>query len=343
VRIAIVNDSALALEALRRSIERGGHTLAWVARDGQQAIEACRADTPHVLLMDLNMPVMNGVECTRRIMAESPCAILIVTATVDGNYSAVYDAMGAGALAAVNTPVLGPRGDLDGDQAMLAKIDTVGRLVRQRSAAPTRSPAPPPASPPAQRLPPLVAIGASTGGPQALVELLSQMPPALGAAIVIIQHVDEEFAHGLVSWLRERSGFAVEVATAGRRPEAGVALVAATNDHLIMGPDGRLLYTPNPRKLPFRPSVDVFFLSAVRYWTRRSIGVVLTGMGRDGAAGLLAMRQARWRTIAQDEASSVVYGMPKAAAEAGAVERVLPLARIPRAILDAVAGELAQV
>ena len=339
MRIAIVNDSGIAIEALRRSIERGGHTLAWVARDGVQAIDACRADTPDVLLMDLNMPVMDGVECTRRIMAESPCAILIVTATVDGNYSAVYDAMGAGALAAVNTPVLGPKGDLDGDATMLAKIDTVGRLVRQRT-PPMRAPTVPPLATGADAVPPLVAIGASTGGPQALVELLGQMPADLGAAIVIIQHVDHEFAIGLVSWLRERTGFAVEVATSGRRPEAGVALVAATNDHLVMSPGGALSYTPNPRKLPYRPSVDVFFLSAVRYWRRPSVGVLLTGMGRDGAAGLLAMRQARWRTIAQDEATSVVYGMPKAAAEMGAAERVLPLHRIPRAILDAVTASL---
>ena len=340
MRIAIVNDSGIAVEALRRSIERGGHTLAWVARDGVQAIDACKADTPDVVLMDLNMPVMDGVECTRRIMAESPCAILIVTATVDGNYSAVYDAMGAGALAAVNTPVLGPRGDLDGDAAMLAKIDTVGRLVRQRTPPPMRAPTPQPVLAGADVPPPLVAIGSSTGGPQALVELLGQMPADLGAAVCIVQHVDHEFALGLVSWLRERTGFAVEVATPGRRPEPGLALVAATNDHMVMGPGGALSYTPHPRKLPFRPSVDVFFLSAARYWRRPSVGVILTGMGRDGAAGLLAMRRARWRTIAQDEATSVVYGMPKAAAEMGAAERVLPLPRIARAILDAVAAEL---
>src|SRR5688572_33255856 len=135
MRIAIVNDSPLAVEALKRVVAReSAYGLAWVAANGVEAVERCREDRPDIVLMDLNMPVMDGVECTRRIMAESPCAILIVTATVDGNYSAVYDAMGAGALAAVDTPVLGPRGDLDGDQTMLDKIDSVGRLVKSRPA-----------------------------------------------------------------------------------------------------------------------------------------------------------------------------------------------------------------
>jgi two-component system response regulator WspF len=332
VRIAIANDSPLAVEALRRVLVKAGHAMAWVAANGADAIAACAKDVPDLLLMDLRMPVLDGVACTRRIMAESPCAILVVTAGVDANFAAVYEAMGAGALDAVNTPVLGPRGDLDGDRALLAKIETIGKLVGLRA---------PPARPRTGRIPretrnpampPMVAIGASTGGPQALAEILAAIPHDLAAAIVIVQHVDPEFATGLASWLRDRAGFPTEIAVAGRRPEAGLALVAASNDHLVLGEDLRLAYTPNPRRYPFRPSVDVFFQSAALYWTRPSIGVVLTGMGRDGAAGLLALREAQWTTIAQDQRSSVVYGMPKAAAELGAAAHVLPLAEIGAAI-----------
>jgi two-component system response regulator WspF len=336
VRIAIVNDSALAVEALRRVLVRAGHAVAWVAIDGVEAVGACRNDVPDVILMDLRMPVMDGVECTRRIMAESPCAIIVVAAGVEANFAQVYEAMGAGALDAVNTPVLGPRGDLAGVGALLLKIETVAKLVGQRSGRPRPRLTRPPRDGSDPSLPPLVAIGASTGGPQALADVLSALPPDLPAAIVIIQHVDPEFAIGLASWLKDRSRFATENAADGRRPEASIALVAASTDHLVLGPDLRLRYTPLPRKTPYRPSVDVFFGSAAQHWTRRSIAVLLTGMGRDGAAGMLTLREAGWTTIAQDQASSVVYGMPKAAAELGAAERVLPLSRIARAIIDAV-------
>jgi two-component system, chemotaxis family, response regulator WspF len=343
VRVAIVNDSPLAVEALRRVVTRGGHAVAWVAHDGVEAIAQCKTDRPDVLLMDLRMPVMGGVECTRRIMADAPCAILVVTATVSGHFEAVYDAMGAGALDAVNTPVLGPKGDFEGDNAFLEKLETIAKLVAARPPA-SRSRISQTMSVPTERrtAPPLIAIGASTGGPQALADVLAGMPNDLAAAIVIVQHVDAEFAKGLASWLKDKSGFPTEVALPGRTPQAGLALIAATNDHLVMDPDRRLGYTAHPRKYAYRPSVDVFFHSAAQHWPRASVGVVLTGMGRDGAAGLLALRQAGWATIAQDEETSVVYGMPKAAAEMDAASQVLPLPRIPRAILDAIAAPAAR-
>ena len=339
MRVAIVNDSLLAIEALRRVLIKGGHTVAWVAKDGIEAIAECKSGTPDVLLMDLRMPVMDGVECTRRIMAESPCAILVVTAVVADAYEQVYDAMGAGALDAVNTPVLGAGGDVDGGLALLHKLETIGKLVGRGHGRPSppslaRSARDTAGSP----LPPLVAIGASTGGPQALADLLTGLPADLPAAIVIVQHVDPDFAAGLATWLRERSRFPTELAIAGRRPQAGLALVAASNDHLILNERQRLAYTPVPRRYPYRPSVDVFFHSAAQHWPRRSVAAILTGMGKDGAAGMLALREAGWTTIAQDEATCVVYGMPRAAAELGAATRVLPIGSIARAIIEAVAG-----
>jgi len=307
------------------------------------------------------MPVMDGMTALPQLLAAKPGLQVIMASTLTLKGASIsLKALSKGAADYVPKPT--STGEInsaeDFKRELVSKVRSWGAIARRKIGSADRAAAGAPAlanSSPFKKpgtgtialkaapnlfRPECIAIGSSTGGPQALVELLGQMPADLGAAICIVQHVDHEFALGLVSWLRERTGFAVEVATPGRRPEAGTALVAATNDHMVMGPGGALSYTPNPRKLPFRPSVDVFFLSAVRYWRRPSIGVILTGMGRDGAAGLLAMRQARWRTIAQDEATSVVYGMPKAAAEMGAAERVLPLPRIARGILEAVAAEL---
>jgi two-component system response regulator WspF len=323
VRIALVNDSALAREALRRIVTAAGHTIAWIANDGIEAVASCRSDRPDLVLMDLRMPVMDGVECTRRIMTDSPCPILLVTGTVEGNMSLVYDAMGAGALDAVNTPVVGVNNTVAGDRALLDKIDRLGKLGGH--ARPHRRSTQIPPLGKGELPVPLIAIGASTGGPEALAQVLTGLPATLRAAIVIVQHVNAEFAPGLAEWLTMRSHFPTGVATHGMEPKLGNALIAATDDHVVMTPQRTLIYTPNPKRLNFRPSVDVFFESVVENWPTPCAGVLLTGMGADGARGLLTMRSAGWHTIAQDEASSVVYGMPRAAAQMKAASEILPL------------------
>jgi two-component system response regulator WspF len=292
--------------------------------------------------MDLRMPVMDGVEATCRIMAASPCLILVVTATVGGNASKVFEAMGCGALDAVNTPVLGRDGHVEGGVALLAKIAMLGKLLDKK---PGKQP-PPLAIPPrgslAPHLPPLVAIGASTGGPAALAHILSHLPARFPAALVIVQHVDEQFAAGLAEWLQTHTPLTVRVAQAGSRLEVGTVWLAGTNDHMVLTAQQTLSYTPEPCDYPYRPSVDVFFKSLARqvseHWPARAAGVLLTGMGRDGAEGLAALRRAGWYTIAQDQASSLVYGMPKAAAELDAAAAILPLAAIP-STLGQVLGE----
>jgi two-component system response regulator WspF len=336
LRIAIVNDMALAVEALRRLVASvPGHQVAWTARDGQAAIERCAVDRPDLILMDLFMPKMSGVECTRRIMAATPCPILIVTSTVEGSYAEVYDAMGHGALDAADTPVFGLSGSLAGGATLLAKIAIIGKLVAARAVPvprnvrATRPPAPSGA---------LVALGASTGGPAALAEVLAALGARFSGAVLIVQHVDEHFAPGLASWLADHSRFPVELAREGSRPRGGVALLAATADHLVLLPDGSLGYTRKPTELAYRPSVDVLFHSLVAHGPRHGVAVLLTGMGKDGAAGLLALRKRGWSTLAQDEASSVVYGMPRAAAELGAAEQVMTPARIGAEIAKKLAG-----
>ncbi|MCD6059926.1 MAG: Chemotaxis response regulator protein-glutamate methylesterase CheB [Moraxellaceae bacterium] len=171
----------------------------------------------------------------------------------------------------------------------------------------------------------LVAIGASAGGPSALAEVLGGLPAGFAAAVVVIQHVDEQFSAGLAEWLDQHCALPVRLARDGELPLPGSVLVAGTNDHLVMSAGGCLLYTPEPKEAVYRPSVDAFFESASRHWPGAVVGVLLTGMGRDGARGLRALREGGHHTIAQDEASSAVYGMPKAAALLDAAVEILPL------------------
>lgn len=333
MKVGIVNDQRLATEALRRVVQSDPkHEVIWTAENGCEALEKCQQQTPDVVLMDLVMPVMNGATATREIMRCAPCPVLVVTATVSGNYGLVCEALGHGAFDAVCTPTLGDRSPREAGAALLAKLDSV-ELIRKdarresQAAAPRRcAPAEPTAN--SQRLPPLVAIGTSTGGPQALETVISSWPRDFPAAVVVVQHIGREFAASLTQWLGERTGLRVRAAAPGDRLESGTVFVAATDDHLLLRNDLRLTYCEQPLANPYRPSVDVFFQSLATYWPAPAIAAVLTGIGRDGAQGLLKLRQCGWHTVSQDERTSVVYGMPQAAAELGAARRILPLEEI---------------
>jgi two-component system, chemotaxis family, response regulator WspF len=344
MRIAIVNDLRIATEALRRVVSsQPSHTVAWTAVSGEQAVRQCAADTPDVILMDLLMPGMNGAEATRQIMRRSPCPILVVTATVAGNYSLVCEALSHGAFDAVATPVLGDMPPAQAGAALLAKLAHVDK-IRSRLQARAESPVPATARPQGSlgdgnRQLPLVAIGASTGGPHALQAILSEWPRDFPAAVVVAQHISADFADSLAAWLAAGCKLTVRAARDGDRPQAGTVLVARTDDHLAMRPDGALVYTKEPADNPFRPSVDVLFESLSRHWRRPSVAVLLTGIGRDGAQGLLELRRAGWHTIAQDERTSVVYGMPQAASQLGAAVEVLPMEDIAAAAAQRISND----
>ncbi len=328
LKLAIVNDSLMAAEALRRVVDSvPDYQLLWVAYDGVEAVAKCADLCPDIILMDLIMPHMDGVEATRAICAEHQCAILVVTASVGGHAGKVFEAMGAGALDAVNTPVLGAGGDGEGGDLLIAKIDTIATLLR---GTPLRHAVTRPAmrTPPRCEGPPLIAIGASTGGPSALREVLRALPPEPGVAIAIVQHVDEQFAASFTQWLDDQVPLNVRGAQAGEPLVVNTALVCSREDHLVLGADGLLDYHPEPRSLAYRPSVDVFFHSLAENHKNQLIGVLLTGMGKDGAAGLKALRDHRWETIAQDQESCAVYGMPKAAKELQAASEILSLVNI---------------
>jgi two-component system, chemotaxis family, response regulator WspF len=343
MRIAIVNDLILAREVLRRLVQSvPGYIVAWTAENGEEAVRKAAQDRPDIILMDLVMPVLDGVEATRRIMANSPCPILLVTSTVTGNFNMVYRAMGYGGLDAVNTPTLAPDGTVKDGEGILARIAKVSRqqkdaVVRWRSSEVVKEIHGLSTSPPHHPTtsPPLVlALGASTGGPEALARVLQALPAGFPAGVVIIQHIASDFARGLTHWLQGYSRLPVRLAENGNEVKAGEVVLAGTDDHLSLRADRRLSYTADPLDYPYRPSVDVFFHSLAAVWPHPGIAVLLTGMGGDGAQGLLHLRQLRWHTVAQDQESCVVYGMPKAAVDLGAACQVLPLAQIPDAVKD---------
>lgn len=352
MRIALVKN--VMLEYLREIIASvPGYKIAWEARTGNDAVKKCGLDMPDLLLIDPNIPGLDGVEAVRRIMAATPCPILLVTATVEGNAAKVFEAMRYGALDAVNTPVPGTDTHAQrSKEVLLRKVRNIVKLKGLESDAPPAvsdnllsdtSKYRPPSEhfsmgisrkPPLKKVPPLIVIGSSTGGPKTLAKILASLPSHFEGAIVIVQHLEQEFCAGLADWLNSQSSLAVQLALEGKSPEAGKVYVAGSNDHLVISPQLTFSYTPEPRENPYRPSVDVLFMSVAKHWPEKGCAVLLTGMGRDGAAGLASLRQLGWHTIAQDKATSIVYGMPKAAKELNAAIDILPVEEIGHALLD---------
>ncbi|WP_050464794.1 chemotaxis response regulator protein-glutamate methylesterase [Herbaspirillum autotrophicum] len=347
MKIGIVNDTPMAVELLRRILAtRPEHQVVWIAGDGEQAVNMCAWQQPDLILMDLVMPKVDGVEATRRIMGKTPCPILIVTVDVGASANKVYEAMGYGALDAVDTPVL-VSGDMKrGAVSLMAKIDAIGQRISQGAYLP--SPKVLPRAPVGVSVPPertrrersagevperLIAIGASTGGPAALATVLRALPVNFSAAVIVVQHIGEAFANGMAHWLSQQTVLPVRLAEEGDQPRAGQVLVAGTSSHLKFKSGTTLGYVPEAAEDVHHPSIDVFFHSVVRYWRGQAVGVLLTGMGRDGADGLKAMRDKGYYTIAQDQESSAVYGMPKAAAELNAAVDVVPVTGIARKLL----------
>jgi two-component system response regulator WspF len=332
VRIGIVCALPEVVGCLRQGIAlRPQHQLLWVAGDGARGVELCAQDRPDLLLMNLAEPGSRCLDAIGRIMTDSPCAILIITRNAEADSSRVFAAMGRGAIDVVDAPLLSACGK--GASEFLKKLDTLNTLVSTPRFIPSADRFGDTTSI-ARFKPRLVAIGASAGGPGALIKLLAGIPKDFPAAIVIVQHVDERFAAGMADWLNRDSLLPVRIAAEGDQVLPGVVLLAATNDHLLLKTKDRLGYTREPGECVYRPSIDVFFGSVCACWTGEAVGVLLTGMGRDGATGLKALRDKGHYTIAQDQATSAVYGMPKAAMALGAAVDVLPIELIATRLID---------
>jgi len=258
VRIGIANNLPRETEILRQAVAlKPEHHVIWIGINGAEAVALSAKETPDLILMGLRAGT-DGIEATRLIMASAPCAIVIVTSSVLVNAARVFEAMGHGALDVVNLPALETGDVRDNAAPLLAKIAIVSRLVGEKNAGrPARASGNGTSGALRQR--PLIAIGASAGGPAALAAVLRGLPTDFPAAIVVIQHVEEQFAGGMADWLSQQSAVPVVVAREGDCPAVGRVLLAGTSDHLAMKAANRLGYTPEPRDYFYRPSVDVFF------------------------------------------------------------------------------------
>ena len=335
IRVVVVEDSLVQRAHLVRTLQRGGDiTVVGEAADAVEAIELVRSLRPDVVTLDLQIPGGGGQLVIEQVMAVAPTPILVLSASVaDRESLAAVEALVAGAVDVLPKPVRWSGAE---EAALCARVRLVSGVAVVHRASPAKARRPPAPHPGARagRAVPVVAIGASTGGPAALAEVLSGLG-TLSVSVVIVQHLHPDFVGGLVSWMQRAATMPVELARAGERLREGVIMIAPGDVHLRVDRDSRIVLDPSPASL-HRPSVDELFSSLAQRPEGRNIGVLLTGMGDDGAAGMLALRRRGDVTIAQDEASSVVFGMPRAAQRLGAVVHVRPIEKIAAAIVRAV-------
>lgn len=332
IRAVVAHGRTLDSAGLIRVLQRDGD-IAVVAQASAaaSAVEQVAAIRPHVVILDLQLD--DSLLVVEQIMAATPTPILVFGSHLDDRRSpTVAEALVAGALEALPVPgqwTAGRETELRRYVRQIRKV-TVIRHPRGR----VRTPGPPVAKP--EHCPPIVGLAASTGGPSALATVLSGLA-GLPAAVLVVQHLHPDFTQGLVDWMARVSALPVEIARPGTLAEPGRTYLAPGGRHLRIGADRRLELTDTPASL-HRPSADELFRSLAERAGPAGVGVLLTGMGEDGARGLLDLHRAGGRTIAQDEASSAVFGMPRAAQRLGAVTGLLPLEDIAAAVHRAVSG-----
>lgn len=336
IRVLVAEDSAVTREYLVYLLgEDPALQVVGTARDGLEAVEGAERHKPDVILMDAHMPRMNGYEATRRIMERTPTPIVIVSASFDRDQLfTTFEALEAGALTVVDKPP-GPDHPAQAETArklveavrLMSEVRVVRRWPRREHPAA----APPPLARPDRRIR-VVAIGASTGGPPVVADILRGLPPGLGAPILLVQHIAAGFTTGLAEWLGQGTRLAVKVATANEPARPAAVYVAPEGVQLGITAQGRIRLADEPGEDGFRPSASYLFRSVAEAYGRSALGVLLTGMGRDGAAGLLRLRQAGGATIAQNEETCAVFGMPREAVRLGAAEYVLSPEQISGAV-----------
>jgi len=331
IRIVLADDSALTRVVLRDLLARDPEIrIVAEVGDGRSAVDQTARLKPDLVIMDVMMPVMDGIEAVAEIMATSPTPILMLSANTDPTDSrSAFSAIRLGALdvmakpAGVTTDAFAALAD-----QLIARVRSLSRIRVMHHFRPTRRVLPQAPIMAAGRRR-LLAIGASTGGPKAVMQLLKELPASLEAAVLIVQHIADGFAAGFADWLDREVPLPVALARDGEVPQPGRVLVAPNRAHLTVNGSGRVALRESPPLHNCRPAADALFLSLAEAGQgAETVGLVLTGMGTDGAAGLKALRDQGAFTIAQDEATCAVFGMPKAAIDRGAVDQVLPLAEI---------------
>ncbi len=352
IRVLLAEDSPTVRHYLTNLInETPGFRVIGAARDGEEALALVQELKPDVVSMDIRMPRMDGLEATRRIMAQCPTPVVVVSGLLESELELSFQALQAGALAVVEKPPDRRDPNFPEKQRQLIKtlmaMSSVKVIQRRELSFERISGAPIPASLPAlntlknrltegvRSAPELIAIGASAGGPSALISLLNGLPRDFGLPIVVVQHIPNEFINGLARWLRKSTPFPLVVASDNLPLKPHTVYLSPGTAHLtitrqLQGLTARLVKEQGAHR--YQPSVDMLFSSVAAACGAKGIGIILTGMGDDGAEGLLAMRRTGARTFAQDEASSTVFGMPGAAIERGGVEHVLSLTMLATAI-----------
>lgn len=351
IRVLLVEDSPVATMILKRIIGSAPDMeVVGTARNGVEGLKLIPELNPHVVCTDLHMPKMDGLELTHAIMAQYPRPILVISASVqEDDPQNVFKLLEAGALEVFPKPRVGLSQEYEALQNELVrkiKILSGVKVFRRKRKGASPTPVPPKAATTAPTTPPpsvithhaggikAVVIGSSTGGPQALHAILQHLPSAFPVPIICVQHISLGFLSGLVDWLNNHCSLQVQIAQEKEYPRAGVVYFPPENHHLRLDRQGRFVFDQTPQVTGHRPSVTVMFEAAAGYYRGQMLGILLTGMGRDGAQGLQTIRQAGGMTIAQDQATSIVFGMPKEAIALGAAQYVLPLPEIPAKILS---------
>lgn len=336
LRVLVVDDSAICRIALRAALESDPEIeVVGEAEDGEQALEAVARLQPSLITLDLIMPRLSGIETIERVMRERPTPILVVTdqPTIDGEDMA-FAALSRGALDLLPKATAWRVGSPEA-RALVERVKAVAR-----SALSKREPTPQRPHPVTARSHPelrAVAIGASTGGPTALATVLKGLPRTFGPPVAVVQHMDASFHDGFVQWLKRQSSLPVRLAEDRGTFEGGTVWVAPAGVDLVVR-SGRFMLLSPPKRATYVPNVDRLFFSVAEEYGATGCGVLLTGMGDDGARGLKAIYDQGGLTLAQDEKTSVIYGMPRAAVVLNAVERVLPQHEIASALALAGAG-----
>jgi two-component system chemotaxis response regulator CheB len=342
INVLIVDDSEVARMMLRNILEADPELRVVGAVDnGEAAVGFVQRQLPDVILMDLQMPKMDGFEATRRIMETRPAPIVVCSAAVQADLVAeMFRVIEAGALTCVEKPVGHdhPEFSAMADKLrhtvkLMSEVKVVRRWPRSRTARVASLPARPPA---AGRGIHVIGIGASTGGPQVLQQILATLPKDFAAPILVVQHIATGFLPGLAEWLNQTTAFRVQIGAYGMRALPGHVYLAPDDFHMGIGDRGHLRLTKEAPENGLRPAVSYLFRSLAEVFGSAAVGVLLTGMGTDGAAELKYMRAKGAVTIAQDRDTSIVYGMPGEAVRIGGVNYVLPCGKIADAIITIV-------
>jgi two-component system chemotaxis response regulator CheB len=340
-RVLVVDDSPLMCKILTNIVNCDPQMIvAAVANDGKEAVDLVPRLKPDIITMDMDMPVMDGLEATKQIMASNPTPILIVASTVfKAGMEKVFKAISYGALDVIDKKELELVGQKKSGEALIAKIKFLtgvrvverhlGKLRKERSVVDLKAST-------KEVSDRIVAVVASTGGPQALLEVLKRLPEDFPCGIVIVQHITSGFLSGLVDWLAKECKIKVKIGEDSEEIRPGVAYMAPDNFQMRVEESGKLSLSNEPAQGGHRPSGDVLLESVARIYGKGSVAAILTGMGRDGAMGMKAIKQFYGKTIAQNEKSCVVFGMPKAAVEMNVIDKVLPLERIAEEIVSMV-------